>query len=79
MATLLLIAAGVAVFLWPSPPSGSSAVKPAEQPRTPSYQDSLGALAIVRRRLLFTQSLSEPERKAIDALTLALVNGSDTE
>jgi hypothetical protein len=42
-----------------------------------SYQAAVGHLAHVRSRLLDTGSLDEPQRAAIDVLTLALVNGSD--
>jgi hypothetical protein len=43
----------------------------------PSYSDAIGDLASVRLRLLGTGVLDEEQRKAIDVLTLALVDGSD--
>lgn len=43
----------------------------------PSYQDAMKNLAVVRLRLLETQTLKEQEKDAIDTLTLALVAGSD--
>jgi hypothetical protein len=45
--------------------------------KTVSYQAAVGHLAHVRSRLLDTEGLDEPQRAAIDVLTLALVNGSD--
>lgn len=43
----------------------------------PSYSEAIGDLASVRLRLLDTGVLDEEQRKAIDVLTLALVDGSD--
>ena len=42
-----------------------------------SYQDALLALAVVRSRLAATGGLQEPSVAAIEALTMALVEGSD--
>lgn len=43
-----------------------------------SYRDSINHLAEVRTRLRETGHLSDDQRKAIDILTLALVDGSDS-
>ena len=71
MIYLLLIAAAAIIF-WPNlslprlaPPAGET------------YQSAIADLANVRRRLVRTQRLDEPVKKAIDTLTLALVAGSD--
>ena len=45
--------------------------------RGPSYKDSIAALASVRLRLRETQCLDDERKKAIDVLTLGLVDGSD--
>lgn len=58
-----------ASFLWkPAAAAGGAAV---------GFQAAIADLAIVRRRLAETGHLTDAERKAIDALTLALVAGSD--
>jgi hypothetical protein len=61
--------AAVAVGLWPQlkviPKVG------------PTYQEAIANLALVRARLLATENLADEQKKAIDALTLALVAGSD--
>jgi hypothetical protein len=52
--------------------------EPARAPHlAPTYQSAIADLAHVRLRLLQTDNLAEPEKKAIDTLTLALVAGSD--
>jgi hypothetical protein len=45
--------------------------------KTPAYLDAMADLARVRLRLRSTDLLDDDRRKAIDALTLALVEGSD--
>lgn len=90
---MLQVAAGVAavlVALWPQiaallkqvkVPSVSpirpapAAPKPTVQP--PSYAESIMHLAIVRTRLVSTALLGDEQKKSIDVLTLALVEGSD--
>lgn len=91
MIPFLLAAAAVAVLCWPSKRSDSGAllfppavlppppVPPAPPHRGVSYESALRALSQVRSRLAATESLSEKERAAVDVLTLALVNGSDSE
>lgn len=82
MSPLILIAAAAALFLWPRK---DAAKDPSPfQIRTgqrshPSYQASLTSLAAVRLRLLQTDQLDDDRKAAIDALTLALVSGSDKE
>ena len=81
MSPLILIAAAAALFLWPRK---DAAKDPSPQIRTgqrshPSYQASLTSLAAVRLRLLQTDQLDDDRKAAIDALTLALVSGSDQE
>jgi hypothetical protein len=50
-------------------------------PHTPaadgSYHEAIADLANVRTRLLKTELLLDPQKAAIDTLTLALVGGSD--
>lgn len=43
----------------------------------PSYKEAISALASVRLRLRTTDCLDEDRKKAIDVLTLGLVDGSD--
>jgi hypothetical protein len=45
--------------------------------KAPSYRDSIFFLSEVRRRLIVTETLDDSRKKAIDVLTLALVDGSD--
>lgn len=45
--------------------------------RGPTYRDAISALASVRLRLRETQCLDDDRKRAIDALTLGLVDGSD--
>jgi hypothetical protein len=81
MISLLLCAAAAAVFLFPmAKVTGKpAAFGPPSKPKGPSYQEAIANLALVRLRLNLTDTLTDPERKAIDALTLALVAGSDKE
>jgi len=71
MATFQIIAAlaGLAVFAWPFLPRLAGA--------GPTYRESILNLAQVRSRLLATGHLDDDQKKAIDVLTLALVDGSD--
>ncbi|NBW22294.1 MAG: hypothetical protein EBR82_81515 [Caulobacteraceae bacterium] len=71
MIYLLLIAAAAVVF-WPN-----LALPRLAPPAGETYQSAIADLANVRRRLVRTQRLDEPVKKAIDTLTLALVAGSD--
>lgn len=48
-----------------------------EEAVTPSYSAAINDLASVRSRLKATDCLHEEQLKAVDALTLALVAGSD--
>jgi hypothetical protein len=43
-----------------------------------TYQQAILALSIVRARVVDTEKLSEAQKKAFDAITLALVDGSDS-
>ena len=81
MSPLLLIAAAAALFLWPrnEKPKDPMPFAAAGKAAHPSYQASLAALAAVRLRLLQTEALDADRKAAIDALTLALVSGSDQE
>lgn len=45
--------------------------------KAPSYRDAIYYLSEVRRRLIVTETLDDSRKKAIDVLTLALVDGSD--
>jgi hypothetical protein len=79
MITAILALSAIAAALWPS-----RAVAP-DLFSTPAaagiaggtYEGAIRALATVRNRLLATGSLTDKERSAVDALTLALVGGSD--
>ncbi len=51
--------------------------KPLEEAIAPSYRDAIDNLATVRLRLRVTERLGDEQKKAVDALTLALVDGSD--
>lgn len=51
--------------------------KPLEEAIAPSYQDAIANLATVRLRLRATDRLGDEQKKAVDTLTLALVDGSD--
>lgn len=67
--------AAVAVSQWPRI---ASFVTPAVvKKKTVSYSQAIEALAVVRGRLLSTGGVPEAAQKAIEALTLALVAGSD--
>lgn len=82
-----LLAAGAAAALFgpmlagafpqPGPMRLPSLAAPAR--RHAGYADAIHALSVVRGRLLATELLADKERAAVDALTLALVNGSDRE
>lgn len=43
----------------------------------PSFKDAINALAGIRQRLIATGTFQAEQKTAIDALTLALVDGSD--
>lgn len=87
---MLQVAAGVAavlVALWPQIAALLKQVKvPSVKPvpaapkstvQPPSYAESIMHLAIVRTRLVSTALLGDEQKKSIDVLTLALVEGSD--
>ena len=46
-------------------------------PKGLTYQSAVASLADVRSRLLATECLKDPQKGAINTLTLALVDGSD--
>lgn len=87
--SLLQIACGVAavaVAVWPDASKilryfkaddRIPAPKPLDQAVAPNYQSAIANLAAVRLRLLRTDCLGDDQKKAIDVLTLALVDGSD--
>lgn len=84
--TYALLAAAVALFLWPSKGRERPAMKspspfdiPVPTKGHPAYQAAIMALTLVRSRLIATDSLSDKEKGAIDTLTLSLVAGSDRE
>ncbi|NDC63468.1 MAG: hypothetical protein EBZ59_05660 [Planctomycetia bacterium] len=93
MITALLFAAAAAVAFWPAQKVASSMFEakpdaPAPEPvpvcppsaaRRPAFRPAIDSLAYVRSRLVATDSLDEKAKAAIDALTLALVAGSDQE
>jgi hypothetical protein len=85
---LLVIAAAVALLMWPE--SKAVPAKPAplpsidvpaipQPPKAPSYRSAIESLASVRSRLIATGNLDEKATAAINELTLCLVAGSDKE
>ena len=89
---LLIAAAAIAFLPWGSsakrpPPSfalpGAAPVSPAAPvvaaPGGGGFQAAVGALSVVRGRINKTGHLTPETKAAIDALTLALVAGSETE
>lgn len=90
MTSALAAAAAVVVLLWPKIRSvftwatglwqgvlDAPLPKPHEEAVAPSYQSAIANLATVRLRLRLTERLGDEQKKAVDALTLALVDGSD--
>ena len=84
MISLALLAAAAAVIFWPIKPKAGTdssldlaAPAPVPAKPTPTYQSAISDLARVRLRLLQTDALDDKTKSAIDALTLALVGGSD--
>ena len=90
MSTWQLIAAaiGVGIFALPMLPAAlrfafewfdgpAGPVKPLDEVVAPNYRDAIWHLSQVRFRLRATGALSEDQKRAIDILTLALVDGSD--
>jgi hypothetical protein len=77
MMTLQALAAvaGVGVLLAPALPKILSLL-PAKSAGV-TYEQAILRLAEVRGRLVGTKMLGDDQRKAIDVLTLALVDGSD--
>ena len=78
MTVLQFLAAlcGVALLLLPAIPGILSLFAPGRS-RTPTYEQAILRLADVRSRLAATKTLGDDQKKAIDVLTLALVDGSD--
>lgn len=72
MIQYLAVAAALGICLWPMLPSLARAVKTG-----PSYRSAILDLSQVRARLLATGALGDDQKRAIDILTLALVDGSD--
>lgn len=90
MTSALAAAVAVVVLLWPKIRSvfgwatglwqgvlNAPLPKPHEEAVAPSYQSAIANLANVRLRLRLTERLGDEQKKAVDALTLALVDGSD--
>jgi hypothetical protein len=88
IAQYLAAAAGVLVLSWPYIPAAIRSVfllldgpppvvKPLNEVVAPNYRDAIFFLAQVRFRLVTSGGLSEDTKRAIDVLTLALVDGSD--
>jgi hypothetical protein len=79
MTVWLLLAAAAAVLLWPSKLPEQVPFLSQTQPteRGHSYIEAVGALQLVRQRLIDTQQLSDEQQAAINSLTLALVAGSE--
>lgn len=82
---MVLVGAAAAVALWPGLKGVAESVvaaargaagRPAKE-GSPSFQLAIENLALVRTRLVKTELLDDASKKAIDALTLALVSGSD--
>jgi hypothetical protein len=79
MITAILALSAIAAALWPSRPPANDLFSPpaAAALSGGTYEGAIRALATVRNRLLATGALTEKERAAVDALTLALVGGSE--
>ena len=90
MTSALAAAVAVVVLLWPQIRKAftwatglwqgvldAPLPKPHEEAVAPSYQSAIANLATVRLRLRLTERLGDEQKKAVDALTLALVEGSD--
>jgi hypothetical protein len=88
---LLIIAAAVALLMWPESKATSPAAPKAvplpsidvpaipQPPKAPSYRSAIESLAAVRSRLIWTETLDDKAKTAINELTLCLVAGSDKE
>lgn len=80
-AQYIAAAVGLAVLLWPHLPdlwAWATTQLPLEEDRPQtSYRDAIVYLAYVRNRLIVTGTLADDQKRAIDVLTLALVDGSD--
>jgi len=85
---LLIIAAAVALLMWPETKASAPKSVPLpsvdvpaipQPPKTPSYRSAIESLASVRSRLVATGNLDEKATAAINELTLCLVAGSDKE
>jgi hypothetical protein len=70
-----LAAAGVLVA--PAVPRLLAILPARPAPAGVTYEQAILRLAEVRSRLIATKALGDDQRKAIDILTLALVDGSD--
>lgn len=46
--------------------------------KVPTFAEAINALSVVRTRINHTDSLGDQQKSAIDSLTLALVDGSDS-
>jgi hypothetical protein len=77
MTTLQILAAlgGAGVLVAPALPKVLSLLPGKSAGVT--YEQAILRLADVRSRLVATKALGDDQRKAIDVLTLALVDGSD--
>jgi hypothetical protein len=69
--------AGVGVLVAPALPSALALLTRKPAPSAPTYEQAILRLADVRSRLVATKTLGDDQKKAIDVLTLALVDGSD--
>lgn len=85
----LVAAAGLGILLWPALPAllrrvfvlfdgHPRPVKPLDEVVAPNYRDAIWHLSQVRFRLRATDKLADDQKQAIDVLTLALVDGSDS-
>ena len=82
--TLLLLAVGVALMLWPTKKTDKKVVEydlskyeiEEHKPREVLFSEAIACLAKVRERLERGEELKDDELAAIDVLTLALVRGS---
>lgn len=72
-------ACGLAWALWPAVPWVWSQIRSLQGSvsATATYEEAIHYLAVVRTRVKDTGLLGEDQRKAIDLLTLALVDGCD--
>lgn len=81
--SIAITVAAVGFLLWPALQRAPAVISGLIRRKTGgdapkvTYQSAVSHLADVRTRLLATECLKDPQKGAINTLTLALVDGSD--